>query len=295
MSEAEPRIETLCDIACELGEGPAWDPYAGALFWLDIVARRMLEQKPGAETVIHELPFMASAVAAIDAERQLVVSETGLHVRSRADGALSLLASVEADRADTRSNDARVHPSGALWFGTMGKEAQRKAGAIYRHFRGETRTLFPEITIPNSICFSPDGATAYYADTAKNLLFRVECDPSNGLPTGEPKLFLDHRGHEGGLDGSVIDRDGVIWNARWGAGRIDAYAPDGEHLRSIAMPVRQPSCPAFQGPAADRLAVTSAWQGMDEEARAADPHAGKTFLVDLPVRGRHEPLFALAG
>ena len=43
-------------------------------------------------------------------------------------------------------------------MGTMGKSAERRAGAIYWHFRGETRLLYPGISIPNSICFSPGGA-----------------------------------------------------------------------------------------------------------------------------------------
>ncbi len=80
----------------------------------------------------------------------------------------------------------------------------------------------------------------------------------------------------------------MLWNARWGAGRVDAYAPDGKHLRSVPVPARQASCPAFVGPKLDRLAVTTAFEGMDA-ARAADPQAGRTFLLDIEVRGRAEP------
>ena len=145
------------------------------------------------------------------------------------------------------------------------------------------------VSIPNSICFSPDGTAAYYTDTKENVLFRLACDPETGLPTGEKQVFFDHRGDTGGLDGSVVDADGVLWNARWGAGCIDAYSPEGRRIRSIAVPARQPSCPAFIGRGADRLAVTSAWEGMDDPARGADPLAGQTFLLDLPVRGRFEP------
>jgi sugar lactone lactonase len=35
--------------------------------------------------------------------------------------------------------------------------------------------------------------------------------------------------------------------------------------------------------------VTSAWEGYDEAARAAEPKAGWTFAIDLPVKGRFEP------
>jgi sugar lactone lactonase YvrE len=87
----------------------------------------------------------------------------------------------------------------------------------------------------------------------------------------------------------VVDLDGTLWNARWGEGRITAYRPDGSLLGCIATPVGQPTCPAFVGKTCDRLAVTSAWAGLDESQRAAQPDAGMTFLLYLPVRGRFEP------
>jgi sugar lactone lactonase YvrE len=171
----------------------------------------------------------------------------------------------------------------------MGKKAEARAGAIYHYRAGKVTRLFGEISIPNSICFSPAGDIAYFADTGRNMLNRVAVDPATGLPAGEPALFLDQRRQRGGIDGSVCDAEGVIWNARWGAGRLDAYAPDGRLLRSIALPARQTSCPAFVGRTAERIAVTSALENMNPAERAADPDGGKTFLVDLPVRGRFEP------
>lgn len=283
-------VSILSDVACHLGEGPTYDPGSGKLFWFDILGGKLLEKAfPDGETVAHDLPFMASALAVVDEARQLVFSESGLHLRDVATGGLSMLAEIEADRPENRSNDARVHPCGAFWLGTMGKKAERKAGAIYWFFKGELRRLFPDISISNAICFSPDGRIAYFADTAKNIMFRVDCDPETGLPTGEPALFIDWRGREGGLDGAVVDADGVVWNARWGGAALDAWSPQGERLRTIPLPARQASCPAFVGPGADRIAVTSAYEGMDDIARKVDPEAGKTFLVDLAVKGRFEP------
>lgn len=283
-------VAIFSDEVCELGEGPSYDPATDTLYWFDIVAGRMLEQKvSGGETRIHQLGEMGSAMAVIDGDRQFVLTETGIHIRDVATGKMTRHVSVEASNQATRSNDARVHPSGALWFGTMGKKAESGAGAIYWYFRGELRLLFPAISIPNSICFTEDGRTAYYTDTAVNILYRIDCDADTGLPTGEPKLFVDRHGEKGGLDGSVLDRDGVLWNACWGEARVDAYAPDGRHLRSIPVPAVQASCPAFVGPKADRLVVTSALNGMSAEARRADPDGGKTFLLDIAVNGRHEP------
>ncbi len=292
---SDPTVGVLSDIACHLGEGPTYDPGSATLFWFDILERKLLSRADAdGVTTVTDLPELTSALAVVDGERQLLVTETGLHLRDVKTGRISLHKEIEADNPVTRSNDSRVHPCGAFWIGTMGKHAEKRAGAIYWYFRGELRRLFPDITIPNSICFSPDGATAYFTDTMKGILFRVACDPATGLPAGEPAVFLDHRGGEGGIDGSVVDADGMLWNARWGAGSLDAYAPDGRRVRSVAIPARQTSCPAFFGKDAGRIAITSALEGMGSAARAADPMAGWTFVVDgLGVLGRFEPRVAI--
>jgi sugar lactone lactonase YvrE len=278
------------DAVCELGEGPAYDPGSGKLFWFDIVARKLLEKAfPDGPTIVHDLPFMASAIATIDAGRQLLVAEDGLYVRDARTGALSLHTPLEADKPLNRSNDARVHPAGAFWIGTMARDEGPKAGAIYWFFKGELRRLYDAISIPNSICFSPDGATAYLTGMQPNVIHRVDCDPATGLPAGEPQRFANTGSVDGWVDGSVVDADGVLWNARWGGSRVDAYAPDGTLVRSIPVPAKQSSCPAFVGPDASRIAVTSAWKGMDAASRAADPEAGKTFLLHVEVLGRFEP------
>ena len=278
------------DVVCELGEGPSYDQRTGTLFWFDIVGKKLLEKKyPDGRTIVHDLPVMGSAIATIDADRQLLVAEGGIYVRDAKTGALTLHTPLEADKPTNRSNDSRVHPSGSFWIGTMPKDEGSNAGAIYWFRKGELRLLYDRVTVPNSICFSPDGATAYLTGIVGNVIQRVDCDPATGLPSGELKTFVDTSGAGDWVDGSVVDADGVLWNARWGGARVDAYSPDGRLLRSCPVPAKQSSCPAFVGPNASRIAVTSAWKGMDATARAADPDGGKTFLLDVELRGRFEP------
>ncbi len=289
------EVSVFSEHVCELGEGPSYDPATDTLFWFDIVHGHLLEQKlSGGAVKVNELGQMASAIAVIDEGRQLIATETGLHVRDVASGKLTLHTPLEADNAVTRSNDARVHPCGAFWVGTMGKKEEKGAGSIYWFFKGELRRLFSGITVSNSICFSQDGTIAYYTDTSTGLLMRVGCDPSTGLPSGEARVFVDHRSAKGYIDGSVLDRDGILWNACWGGAVVKAYGPDGKLVRTVEMPVTQPSCPAFVGKAADRLAVTSAWSGKDKKQRAEDPQVGMTFLLDIPVNGLFEPRVLIA-
>ncbi len=280
------KISVFSDVACALGEGPGYDAQTNTVWWFDILAGRLLE-KPlaGGETRIHTLGQMASALAIIDEDRHLVLTETGLFVRDRQSGHTVMHQPIEADNPATRSNDARVHPAGAFWVSTMGKRAEPEAGSIYWYRQGELRKLFSGISIANSICFSPDGSVAYFSDLARNVIWRVDADPVTGLPIGERAAFLEHKGR-GGIDGSVVDGDGNLWNARWGGSGINIYNPTGRRIRSIEMPVTYPTCPAFVGEDTANLIVTSAYQEMAESERQSEPDAGKTFLVELPGKGR---------
>lgn len=280
---------------CHLGEGASYDATTDTAWWFDILEGRLFEADlSSGRTRINHLGRMASALARIDSARQLVAADDGLYIRSVADGTTILYCPLEADNPATRSNDGRVHPSGTFWIGTMGLKAERGAGTIYALYRGNLLHLFPGVTIPNAICFSPDGTIGYFADTAENELYRVSLDPRTGLPRGSPEILLRHAG-AGGLDGAVVDAYGLIWNACWGGGCVNVYSPQGEHLRSLHVPARQTTCPAFVGLNLSGLLVTSAWEHMNAAARASDPQAGCTFLLDVGARGRPEPDVKLGG
>jgi sugar lactone lactonase YvrE len=290
----EVGTSILCDRHCHLGEGCTYDSATDTAWWFDILERTLFEADLASGAVAsHTLPLMASVLAFIDDQRQMLAAENGLYIRDIADGRLALLVPLEADNAATRSNDGRVHPCGALWIGTMGRNAEKGAGAIYRFYRGELLRLYAGITIPNAICFSPDGATAYFTDSSEGILYRVAVDPSDAVPTGNPEILYDHRGGVGSPDGAVVDSEGLIWNARWGGSCIDVYTPEGDRVRSLRVPATQPSCPVFVGRNFASLLVTTAWEGMNEQARAADPHHGRTFILDVGARGRPEPRISL--
>ncbi|QIB34283.1 SMP-30/gluconolactonase/LRE family protein [Ancylobacter pratisalsi] len=297
---ASPAAETapaslLSAARCELGEGPTYDAASNTAWWFDILQRQLFEANLGTgEVKVHALPFRASALAFVDDRRQLLLSDAALVLRDIATGQLQTVIAVEADNPATRSNDARVHPSGTFWVSTMGLQAEPGAGAIYAFRKGILTPLFPGLTIPNAICFSPDGLQGYFTDTPSNRLYRVRLDPATGLPLEPPAVLHVHTG-EGGMDGAVTDSEGRIWCAIWGAGRLDVYSPEGRIVRRVAVPARQTSCPVFVGPGFDRLLVTSAFVSMDEAERAADPQHGRTFLIDAGAHGRAEPRVALGG
>lgn len=275
---------------CELGEGAFWHPERQEFFWFDIPNRRLFSHD-GEKTTVRDLPALFSAAGWIDRDTLLLSGETGLFRYGLADGALTPVVEIEADRPETRSNDGRTDPWGGFWASTMGRKAEKGAGAIYRYHRGVLRRLHGGVTIPNAICFDRARARAYFADTDRALIWRQALDPQTGWPSAEPEVHLDLSAEGLNPDGAETDAEGNLWNANWGAGVIACYDPHGRRIRTITVPARQATCPAFGGEDFSTLYVTTAFEGMDETARAADPQAGKTFFLPVDAQGQPAPRF----
>ncbi|RVT82845.1 SMP-30/gluconolactonase/LRE family protein [Rhodobacteraceae bacterium CCMM004] len=272
---------------CALGEGPLWHPLRDRLYWFDIEGRKLMSRGPEGH---REWTFdrRASAAGWLDRDSLFVATETGFVRLDLDSGAQEDLAPLEADEAATRSNDGRADPFGGFWVGTMGLAAQPGVGAIYRYYKGEVRQLYPGLTVPNAICFAPDGGHAYFTDTVEGTIRRVRLDGPDGWPVGEPEVWCDLR-QEGLLpDGAVCDRDGRVWNAQYGAGRVACYAPDGRFLDAIALPALYATCPAFGGASLSDLYVTTASLELGDGTRAAEPEHGRTFVVRNVAEGQAE-------
>jgi sugar lactone lactonase YvrE len=271
---------------CELGEGPLWHPVREQLFWFDIL-NRTLHSQAGGEPLSWTFPEMVSAAGWTARETLFLASETGLALFDIASGTRSPVAVM--DSPTTRSNDGRADRQGGYWFGTMGKRAEKGAGAIWRWYRGELRQLFPGITIPNAISFTPEGRAAHFADTVTGKVMKVALDAA-GWPIGAPQVWLDLTAEGLNPDGAVIDAEGRFWNAQWGAGRVAAYAPDGSYLTAVETPgAPHSSCPAFGGTDMKTIFITTALEHLDAAARAANPASGQVFAFPGVARGLPEP------
>ncbi|MCL7940357.1 SMP-30/gluconolactonase/LRE family protein [Halomonas sp. ATCH28] len=292
MNGAAARVAVAC--GCELGEGPQWHAAAGRLYWCDILGRRLHWLDPASGATGHqELDQMVSLAVPIAGGGLLMVGEERLARLDPTTGALETFCDFEADKVLTRSNDGRVDRHGSLWLSSMGKGAEPGAGSLYRLHRGELARLRSGLTIPNAICFSPGGEAAWFTDTASGVVMRWALD-REGWPVGEPAPWADFSAHPGNPDGAVVDAEGHLWLALWGAGRVVRLDPRGREVDAILLPTSQPSCPAFGGKRLERLYITTAREGMDSARRREEPDAGHLFVAEAGVPGLAEPALRLA-
>jgi len=276
------------DSRCRLGEGIVWDDRAQCLYWADILGARLWRHAPATGATHHwDLPEPLGCLALCGDGRLLLALAKSIRIACAPVAgvalALETLCALEPERgASTRSNDGRCDRHGNFVFGTKDETGAHPPLGRYYQFSAAhgLRTLpLPAAAIPNSICFSPDGGTLYFCDSAQSRILRCDYDP-DAARVSPPVTFAEVEG-PGAPDGSTIDAHGHLWNAQWGAGRAVRYAPDGRIDRIVAIPAGMPSCCAIGGIDLDTLYVTTAREEMDAGALAAAPAAGGVFALPL--------------
>lgn len=280
MTTARVHDQTVC----LLGEGALWHPERGELLWFDILGRML--HTSGRH---YRLTELSSAAGWIDRDTILMAQKGALVRFDLGTGQAERVAGLDEGNHGVRSNDGRADPWGGFWIGTMGLGEEKEAGAIWRYWRGQVRRVVPKVTIPNAICFDPDGTHAVYTDTATQIVWRQPLSDKDGSPTGERMQFLDFRGTDLHPDGAVFDAEGNLWIAFWGAGKVAGYGRDGRPLEEFPVPARQSTCPAFGGEGFSTLFVTSAAAGIPQPDLAAAPETGRTFAVETGRKGVPEP------
>jgi len=285
------RVGEQTDI---LGESPLWDEIAQALWWVDIrrPALRRLDHATG-RIDTWPMPDLVGAIALCDDGRLLVALPERIASFDPRTRALATIATPPAQVPGHRFNDGRCDRQGRFWVGTMHNVTRAPEGVLYRlDVDGSFDAKHGGICIPNSLAWSPDGRTMYFADSLRYTIFAYDFDPDKGEMSGE-RVFATSA-QPAFADGSTIDAEGCLWNAEFNGWRVVRYAPDGRVERVIEVPTHRPTCCAFGGPDLDILFITTASQQMSADDLARQPLAGSLLAMKAGVRGLPEPRFPLS-
>ena len=276
---------------CTLGEGPVWDERIGRLWWTDIQERRLhywdwAERKSG----WFDCPERLGSLGLTDDPAWLICAfSSGFALFHPENAELRWLARPEEAYRGIRFNDGRVDRQGNFWAGSMVEDESLANGALGSLYRltsdGALTRLIEGIGISNSIAWSPDGQWMWFADTTEGVIRRYAHDPNSG--SLGVRVDFAHLPQGSSPDGSDVDAAGSLWNAEWGGSCLTCYAQDGPHR--IALPVSQPTCIAFGGPALDHIFVTSAREGLDNEQLIAEPEAGNVLILKTSAIGLPAP------
>jgi len=290
-------VVVIHEVANGVGESPVWDD--GVLRWVDITGSAVYALKPDGTACSHAVEDLPCFLALRRGGGAVLGLRNRLAYFDPESGSLETFLEPEPDRPENRFNDAGVDPAGRLWFSTMqnnitadgGDRAVTAAtGALYRlNPDGACQRVLDGLGLPNTLAWTPDAATMYFGDTMTNLIRRYRLDPAGGILSAAD---LHGAPPEGGCDGSALDAEGYLWNARFGAGCLIRFAPDGTVDTRVDLPVTNPTSCCFGGEQLRTLYVTSARFGLTGPELAANPREGALLCLNVGVAGRPTNRFA---
>ncbi len=276
-----------------LGEGPVWVKREQALYWVDILGKTLhwLDPATGAHsTATYDEPVACVAPRAGGGFVGALAS--GLVRLDGAGNFAGWLARPEQSIPGNRFNDGGVDPRGRFYCGTMedsGQVPRRALGGFYRlEPDGSATKVVGDIAVSNSTAWSPDGKTMYFCDSADGYIRAYDYDPDTG-DVGAMRVFAAKGTAPGKPDGSAVDSEGFLWNARVTGSCLARYAPDGSLDRIVELPVSFVTCCAFGGPDMKTLFITSGTVSLNEAQLAEQPLAGALLSIAVDVPGLVKP------
>lgn len=288
--------QPVSDQRFKLAEGPFWDEAQHALYWVDIAGFCALRLHQGQ---VRHWQFNEPVSSFIPTVRgdALVTLASGvyrLNLESASERpALSLLCVADPVEGN-RPNEARCDSAGRLWLGSMQNNLdahggdlplERRSGGIYRvDANAHVTPLVEGQGIVNTMLWADDGSALLTADSLDGVIYRYPINANGSL--GERRIWAAEHGR-GVPDGSAMDAQGYVWNARWGGHCIIRYAPDGSVDRIVDVPVSHPTSCVFGGPDMTTLFVTSARPA--GEALELD---GCVLMAETGVKGLPSSRFA---
>jgi sugar lactone lactonase YvrE len=133
------------------------------------------------------------------------------------------------------------------------------------------------------LLWSDDATTVYFADSLDNTLYQYFIRADGNL---DPALVWFGPHERGVPDGSAMDAEGYLWNARWDGSCLLRLTPDGQVDRVIELPISRPTSCVFGGEDLKTLYITSAASPLNH------PLDGALLSIRVDVPGKTCTRFA---
>jgi L-arabinonolactonase len=283
MTDVTARL--LVDCRNQLGEGVQWHQEHRRVYWTDIHGDTLWSCDAAGREVSHmALEAGLTAFAFTASGRILAAFKDGICWLDPETGRREMKWPYQPDLPGTRMNDGALDRQGRLVVGGINEAGPEANTLVWSVTRDGAREIISGVKCANSTAFSPDGRTMYFADSPSRKIRRYAYDPETGTPSGR-ETFATLADNQGVPDGSAVDAEGALWNARYGGGAVQRYMPDGSLGMKVAVPAPAVTCCAFGGPDLDLLFITTARAELSDREVALYPNSGGLFVAQVPARG----------
>ena len=271
-----------------LGEGPVWSAPRNALFWVDIKGCRIhrLTLDDDLVTTWTSPEMIGWLIERREKEGFVAGLQSGFALTDPDFREFEVIARLPDARPDVRLNDAKAASDGRIYAGSMELSGRDALGSLYRLDPDlEITRLDSGYGVANGPALSLDERTLYHTDSVRGRIYAFTRDADGSLR--DKRLFRQFEATEGSPDGMTVDAEDCLWVAHWDGGRLSRFSADGRLISAHPLPASRITSCAFAGAGLDRLFVTSASEGRENE-----PLAGALFELDVGVKGAPPNTFA---
>jgi len=276
-----------------LGECVLWNAREARVYWTDVYACRLYScDADGGDLSSRALPEKLGSFAFDPDGNLLLALASGLFRYQLHSGRCDRLTSFEPELERTRLNDGRCDRAGRFIVGGCHQEFYNPVSSVVSYEGGgATRRLIDNVALTNGIAFSLDGSRMYFCDSETRRYYWYEYDSVAGT-LGPRHLLTQIPDTDGFADGSAVDAEDNLWNARYYHGIVQQYHPDGSEGSRVVLPTACVTCVCFGGKDYDTLFISTGRKDLSPAQQAEQPSAGGLFAVKPGVRGVPETLFA---
>ena len=140
-----------------VGEGPVWDVAEQALYYIDILEKKVLRWHPASDATREwDVPDMIGSMALREGGGASVSLVDGIHALDLDSGEVTPLALMEPANEAIQLADGKVDRAGRFIFGTSHRKAAEPAGGLFSLDKGKISQLDKGLTLGNGPCWSPD-------------------------------------------------------------------------------------------------------------------------------------------
>lgn len=286
---------------CTVAESPIWDEELQSLFWVDIISMKLFHYSPtqGATRCWETDDFPTAIALTEDSNVAILALANGIAKFDLVTGKSSIVARPDPTRGN-RLNEGKCDPSGRFWAGSMqtnlnqdgtGRVMDRNSGALFCINGDGTTSRHSEFEfgISNTMAWSPDSRIFYFGDSIRNVIFAYDFDIDDGVLSNR-RVLIEGYPH-GAPDGSAMDADGCLWNARFGGSRVIRVTPEGKVDREMPVPMTNPTSCTFGGAGKSTLFVTSATFTLSETQLSDNPLEGALVAAETTSVGLSDHRF----
>ena len=255
-----------------LGEGISIRPDKSVISWVDITDNKVHWKSLKTENEGFLTGFVFPSCTFSDKDSGIYISHSGGidWLDSNFKNRINCTSWFPSD-CGIRCNDGKMDAAGNIWISTMSISHLENQGSIWFWDRkSKPKLVLDNLTIPNSISIDNLRNRVYFADSHEGAIYYGKLSKKQNSIKSIHEFY---RSNQGIPDGSTLDEEGSLWNARWDGSAILKLRPSGEIDLELKTPFERPTSCVF-GVAPNEVYVTSA-------CKEGDSLGGHTIRLNL--------------